>query len=213
MFFEQMHPTWQSWLKASQPVLEAIEARVLAEPSVLPPVNLVMKAFSSDPKDIKVVLLGQDPYPTPGDAIGLAFAVSAETKTPRSLKNIRTELSEDGFEANSDDLSLWSSKGVLLLNTSLTTREGEAGSHAAFGWDVFTLEALRVLALHQPFVLLAWGNHAKAVGSKLPGNVLVVESAHPSPLSASRGFFGSKPFSRANQSLMALGLEAIDWSL
>ena len=185
----------------------------MASGEFLPPKESVMLAFKADPKAIKVVLLGQDPYPTPGDAIGLAFAVNSETKPPRSLKNIQTELVSEGFEASGTDLSLWSARGVLLLNTALTTKPREAGSHSKYGWERFTLEALKVLASKQGYVLLAWGNHAKKIGELLPENVSVVESAHPSPLSASRGFFGSKPFSRANASLQALGLEPIDWSL
>jgi len=213
MFFKQMHPTWQNWLVASEPELLAIEQKVLGSGDSLPPKELVMRAFQADPQNIKVVLLGQDPYPTPGDGIGLAFAVNAETKTPRSLKNIMTELASDGFRADSADLAQWSNKGVLLLNTSLTTAPGKAGSHSKLGWNAFTLEALKVLALQQDYVLLAWGNHAKQVSKSLPSNIRVVDSAHPSPLSANRGFFGSKPFSRANQALIALGLEPIDWSL
>jgi len=213
MFFEQMHPTWQNWLLSSKAELQAIEDRVLSSGDILPSRESVMKAFQLDPKKIKVVLLGQDPYPTPGDAVGLAFAVSAETKIPRSLKNIMVELESDGFSVAGSDLGKWSSRGVLLLNTSLTTAPGLAGAHSKLGWDGFTLRALQILAENQPYVLLAWGNHAKKVSSSLPSNVLVVESAHPSPLSASRGFFGSQPFSRANQALKSIGLEPLDWSL
>jgi uracil-DNA glycosylase len=213
MFFEQMHPIWQNWLQASKPMLEAIQNRVLASGDILPAKSQVMRAFELDPTNIKVVLLGQDPYPTPGDAVGLAFAVSAQTKLPRSLKNIITELASDGFVSVGSDLTVWSEKGVLLLNTALTTKPGEAGAHSLLGWDQFTLQALKVLAEQKDFVVLAWGNHAKKVGEKLPANVLIIESAHPSPLSASRGFFGSKPFSRANQALKTLGQEPIDWSL
>lgn len=213
MFFEQMHPTWQNWLLSSKPMLEAIEARVISAGEILPAKELVMRAFMTDPKNIRAVILGQDPYPTPGDAVGLAFAISAEIKTPRSLKNIFIELENDGFEVSGSLLELWSTRGVLLLNTALTTSPGEAGAHSNLGWDRFTLKALQVLAENQSFALLAWGNHAKKVSGSLPDNVQVIESAHPSPLSASRGFLGSKPFSRANQALKAIGLEPIDWSL
>jgi uracil-DNA glycosylase len=177
-----------------------------------------MRAFASDPQGVKVVLVGQDPYPTPGDAIGLAFAVSPETKTPRSLKNIVTELESDigaGTVANpmSPDLSKWASQGVLLLNRGLTTLPGVSGAHlgSAIGWEEFTLKAVKALVERQSVVLMLWGNSAKAIKSQL-GDVTFVESAHPSPLSARNGFFGSKVFSQANQKLSDLGLEPIDWS-
>jgi len=218
MFFEQMHPTWQLWLEPVKPLLTGIEERVLAEESFLPPANQVMLAFQSDPKVIKVVLVGQDPYPTPGDAIGLAFAINNGNHIPRSLRNIAKELESDVAVIPGNpshlDLERWVSQGVLLLNRSLTTRANEAGSHSKLGWDKFTLAALIALAQHQKFVLLAWGQPAKQLGLELASKhkIVVIESAHPSPLSASRGFFGSKPFSRANVALIALGLEHIDWS-
>lgn len=181
----------------------------------LPTDELVMRAFSSDPKQIKVVLLGQDPYPTPGDAIGLAFAISRGQKQPRSLVNIRTELVSDlGIEISEQlDLSQWQERGVMLLNTSLTTQAHKPGSHSKLGWQEFTKAALLALASAQSFVILAWGNHAKELANSIKGNVIVIESAHPSPLSASRGFLGSKPFSRANAALESLGLPSVDWSL
>jgi uracil-DNA glycosylase len=218
MFFEQMHPTWQLWLEPEKPLLSSIEKRVLAEENFLPAANQVMRAFEGDPKVIKVVLLGQDPYPTPGDAIGLAFAMAKGNPIPRSLRNIAKELESDiGItpkDAAQLDLEQWVNQGVLLLNRSLTTRANEAGSHSKLGWDQFTLAAVRALANQQKFVLLAWGLPAKKLGEALAleHEIVVIESAHPSPLSASRGFFGSKPFSRTNVALSALGLEHIDWS-
>jgi len=217
MFFEQMHPTWRQWLATEQELLESIETKVL-DSDIVPPATVVMRAFASDPQGIKVVLIGQDPYPTPGDAIGLAFAVSPETKTPRSLKNIVTELESDigiGTVANpmAPDLSRWADQGVLLLNRGLTTLPGVSGAHlgTAIGWDEFTLKAVKALVERQPVVLMLWGNTAKAIKSQL-GDVEFVESAHPSPLSARNGFFGSKVFSAVNQKLSGLGLEPIDWS-
>lgn len=218
MFFEQMHPTWQLWLEPEKPLLSSIEKRVLAEENFLPAANQVMRAFEGDPKVIKVVLVGQDPYPTPGDAIGLAFAMNKGNPIPRSLRNIAKELESDVAVMPSNpshlDLERWVSQGVLLLNRSLTTRANEAGSHSKLGWDKFTLAALVALAQHQKFVLLAWGQPAKQLGLEFASKheIVVIESAHPSPLSASRGFFGSKPFSRTNVALSSLGLEHIDWS-
>jgi uracil-DNA glycosylase len=217
MFFEQMHPTWRQWLATEQELLESIETKVMGS-DIVPPATAVMRAFASDPLEIKVVLIGQDPYPTLGDAIGLAFAVSPETKTPRSLKNIVTELESDigiGAAANpmAPDLSRWADQGVLLLNRGLTTLPGVSGAHlgSAIGWEEFTLKAVKALVERQPVVLMLWGNTAKALKSQL-GDVEFVESAHPSPLSARNGFFGSKVFSQANRKLSGLGLEPIDWS-
>jgi len=218
MFFEQMHPAWQLWLREVKPTLDAIEANVLAEDQVLPPLQLVMRAFQEDPKEIKVVIIGQDPYPTPGDAIGLAFAMAKGNPIPRSLRNIAKELESDVGVIPKDpshlDLEQWASQGVLLLNRTLTTRANKAGAHSKLGWDTFTLDALKALVSNQKIVLLAWGKPAQKLGQALglEHEVTVIESAHPSPLSASRGFFGSKPFSRTNQALHALGLEHIDWS-
>jgi len=218
MFFEQMHPTWQLWLEPEKPLLSSIEKRVLAEENFLPAAHQVMRAFEGDPKVIKVVLLGQDPYPTPGDAIGLAFAMAKGNPIPRSLRNIAKELESDIGITPKDavhlNLDQWATQGVLLLNRSLTTRANEAGSHSKLAWDEFTLAAVRALANKQKFVLLAWGLPAKKLGEALAleHEIVVIESAHPSPLSASRGFFGSKPFSRTNVALSALGLEHIDWS-
>jgi len=193
-------------------VLQDLEIR---SANSLPPAEQVMRAFAQDPNRIRVVILGQDPYPTLGDAIGLAFAVSNQTRAPRSLINIFKELEADlAIElSRQPDISNWEKRGVLLLNSSLTTLPNQAGSHSNLGWHGFTKLALTRLAESQPYVLLAWGNHSKELAAALPRNVQVLHSAHPSPLSASRGFFGSKPFSRANAALLGLGLEPIDWSL
>ena len=212
-----MHPTWRQWLATEQELLESIETKVMGS-DIVPPATAVMRAFASDPQGVKVVLVGQDPYPTPGDAIGLAFAVSPETKTPRSLKNIVTELESDvgiGTVANpmAPDLSRWADQGVLLLNRGLTTLPGVSGAHlgSAIGWEEFTLKAVKALVERQPVVLMLWGNSAKSIKDELSG-ITFVESVHPSPLSARNGFFGSKVFSQANRKLSDLGLEPIDWS-
>ena len=212
-----MHPTWRQWLAGEIGLLESIETKVLKSEYV-PLSGNVMRAFASDPQEIKVILIGQDPYPTPGDAIGLAFAVSPETKVPRSLKNIVIELESDlgtGTVANplTPDLSRWANQGVLLLNRALTTAPTISGAHLgqAFGWEEFTLKAVQALVSRLPVVLMLWGNSAKAIKNEL-GDVAFVQSAHPSPLSARNGFFGSKVFSEANRKLTELGLEPIDWS-
>ena len=218
MFFEAMHPTWQQWLIQQKPMLDAIEQRVLEETQVTPDLNQVMRAFDMDPADIKVVILGQDPYPTSGDAIGLAFAMNLASKMPRSLVNIVKELSDDlGVEAKTQaDISKWSDQGVLLLNRTLTTQIGKAGAHSKLGWEEFTREALIQLAQRNKLVFILWGSPAIELGREVAGtapNCRLIESVHPSPLSAYRGFFGSKPFSKTNEHLVALGLEPIDWSL
>lgn len=222
MFFQAMHPTWQNWLAQYEPMLAQIEAQVLQEKDVVPELPLVMRAFETDPMKIKVVLIGQDPYPTRGDAIGLAFAIHKSRQIPRSLVNIAKELKSDlpQVEVNTDspDLSNWSQQGVLLLNTALTTLEGQAGAHSKLGWEEFTYSALSELRLRNKLVLVLWGKSAITLGRKLASNsregqIQLIESVHPSPLSAFRGFFGSKPFSRANGALLAMGLEPIDWSL
>jgi uracil-DNA glycosylase len=218
MFFEELHPTWQNWLVQQKPMLEAIEHKVLAEAHVTPDLSQVMRAFEIDPSSIKVVILGQDPYPTEGDAIGLAFAMNTESKMPRSLVNIVKELSDDlGLEVKTQaDLSKWVDQGVMLLNRTLTTQKGKAGTHSKLGWDQFTREALIELAKRNELVFVLWGSPAIALGREVAQtakNCRLVESVHPSPLSAYRGFFGSKPFSKTNEHLVSLGLEPIDWSV
>lgn len=218
MFFESMHPTWQDWLGQQKPMLEDIEQRVRAQPHVTPEFNLVMRAFDTDPSKIKVILIGQDPYPTKGDAIGMAFAMNPESKMPRSLVNIVKELESDlGIQTQEQvDISKWVDQGVLLLNRTLTTQIGEAGAHSKLGWDDFTKAALIELAKRNKLVFILWGTPAISLGREVAqgsSNSRLVESVHPSPLSAYRGFFGSKPFSKTNEHLAALGLEPVDWSL
>jgi uracil-DNA glycosylase len=218
MFFEAMHPTWQHWLSQQKPLLEDIEQRVRAQAQVTPDLNLVMRAFEADPTIIKVVLIGQDPYPTKGDAIGLAFAMNPGNKLPRSLVNIVKELESDlGIKAQADaDLSRWVDQGILLLNRTLTTEIGKAGAHSNLGWDGFTKAALTELAKRNKLVFILWGSPAISLGREVAEDSSrhrLVESVHPSPLSAYRGFFGSKPFSKTNEHLVALGLEPVDWSV
>ena len=165
---------------------------------------------------VKVLIIGQDPYPTPGHAVGLSFSVAPDVRPlPRSLVNIYGELESD-LEippAASGDLTPWSHQGVLLLNRVLTVRPGEAGSHRGEGWEAVTEQAIKALAARGgPLVAILWGNDARKLRPLL-GDVPAIESAHPSPLSARNGFFRSRPFSRANQLLEQQGAAPVDWWL
>ena len=166
------------------------------------------------PKDVRVVILGQDPYPTPGHANGLAFSVNPGVRPPRSLANIFTELAADTGQAlPSGDLTGWARQGVLLLNTALSVAPGEAGSHARWGWGALARQAVAAAQAERPLAFLLWGAHAQTALAGLPRPIdLTLASAHPSPLSARRGFFGSRAFSRVNAWLTARGEPAIDWS-
>ncbi|MFM5903816.1 MAG: uracil-DNA glycosylase [Microbacteriaceae bacterium] len=215
MFFEVMHPSWQAALADQREALETIEQRLQKSASVFaPPMPLVMRVFEQAIDEVKVLILGQDPYPTPGDAIGLAFAVAAESAMPRSLNNILRELHDDLGDTVTagGDLTRWSRQGVFLLNRHLTVEVGAAGSHANFGWDSFTDRVLEELSRRHAGSLVAvlWGAQAKTAAERLVETALI-QSAHPSPLSAHRGFFGSKPFSRVNEALRQRGIQPIDW--
>ncbi len=214
----QVHPGWASALAAVGPELDSLDAFLLAEPSFLPAPDAVLRALRVDPERVRVLIVGQDPYPTPGHSMGLAFSVSPDVRPlARSLANIYSELRDDLGIATPDsgDLSVWADRGVLLLNRVLTVRPGETGSHRKIGWEAVTEQLIRTLVTRtppQPLVAILWGNDAQVV-TPLLGNTPIVASAHPSPLSARRGFFGSKPFSRANEMLEAQGAAPIDWSL
>ena len=192
-----------------------IEATLTAETRViLPPNDQRFAALAlTAPDAVRVVILGQDPYPTPGHAMGLAFSVTAETLSlPRSLSNIFKELKSDiDVSPDHGDLSHWARQGVLLLNTALTVPQGNAGGHARLGWDLLAADVLtRVSGTPTAFVL--WGRHAQAMARHiLPNDHLILTSAHPSPLSARRGFFGSRPFSAINCWLRSRGQSPIDW--
>lgn len=217
MFFEQMHPSWQSALVEAKPILEAIEAKLAAQLSeFVPPMPLVMRAFEQPLDEIRVLIVGQDPYPTLGHAIGLSFAVDTDVKPlPRSLKNILIELKDDLGKAVSSegDLSKWSGQGVLLLNRHLTTDLAEAGAHTDIGWAKFTDLVINTLNRKRgrKLVAILWGAQAQQLAPALC-DCTVISSAHPSPLSARRGFFGSKPFSKTNSALIQVGEQPIDWS-
>ncbi len=192
----------------------ALSARLAARPQVLPPDPLRFRALElTPPAAVKVVILGQDPYPRPGHATGLAFSVPRFLTTlPPSLRNIFKEMRDDLHCAPAHgDLDHWARQGVLLLNTALSVEPGKAGGHARWGWDRLTAQVLDRLA-PQPRAFVLWGNHAQKVAEPILGTQhLALRSVHPSPLSASRGFFGSRPFSRVNDWLLGRGATPIDW--
>lgn len=181
-----------------------------------PPTHRVMRAFELEPENVRVIIIGQDPYPGSGMASGLAFSVNPDvTALPASLKNIRAELSSDlGITLPPHgDLSLWSSRGVLLLNRHLTTERGKTGAHHRLGWGDFTRAVVRGIAHSgRHCVVVLWGREAQKLAEDC-GDLPIVASAHPSPLSARRGFLGSRPFSRVNHLLEKGGQAPLDWSL
>ncbi|MDK1328137.1 MULTISPECIES: uracil-DNA glycosylase [unclassified Arthrobacter] len=199
-----------------------LDAERRAGHSILPAPGNILRAFQRPLSEAKVLIVGQDPYPTPGHAVGLSFSVDSRVRPlPRSLNNIFTELHADlgVMPGPSGDLTPWAEQGVLLLNRVLTVRAGAAGSHRRRGWEEITELAVRALAARRrpdgtrpPLVAVLWGRDARSVVPFLGGSP-TVESAHPSPLSASRGFFGSRPFSRVNELLAEQGAEPVDWRL
>ena len=221
----------ESWRPVLEPVLATSEARKLggwlkaeeaAGKVVYPPRGQRLAALALTPLDqVRCVILGQDPYHGPGQAHGLAFSVRAGVRPPPSLVNIYKELESDlGLPRPAGgDLSRWAEQGVLLLNNTLTVEAGLAGSHAGRGWDAVTDACVAaVAASERPAVFILWGSHARKKASRVPAlgrssHHLVLTSAHPSPLSAHNGFFGSRPFSQANAFLEAAGRGRIDWSL
>lgn len=212
-----MAPDWAAALEPAEPRLRAIgnalRGEIAAGHRYLPAAGDVLRAFARPLADVRVLVVGQDPYPTPGHAVGLSFSVAPHVRPlPRSLQNIYRELTDDlGCCPSSGDLSGWSEQGVLLLNRVLTVREGVPGSHRDLGWQEITGRAVAALvARDEPLVAVLWGRDAQQVRPLL-GGVPVVSSAHPSPLSADRGFFGSRPFSRVNALLADQGSPAIDW--
>jgi uracil-DNA glycosylase len=216
MFFEQMHPTWQGALADTREQLLMLEMRIIDGRESAPIPQRVMRAFQNSMDEVKVLIVGQDPYPKAGHAIGLSFAVeNGTTPLPRSLQNMMAELRDDLGKtvANSGDLTRWVPQGVMLLNRHLTVPVGQAGGHMTIGWDAFTDKAVAALAdrLGSKLVAVLWGKEAQSL-QVLLGQAQVIKSAHPSPLSASRGFFGSKPFSKANAALRSVGRLPVDWS-
>lgn len=211
------------WAAALAPVAETItgmgaflRAELAAGRKYLPAGDQVLRAFSRPLADVRVLVVGQDPYPTPGHPVGLSFSVAPDVRPiPRSLDNIYAELQTDlGIpRAPHGDLTAWFDQGVLLLNRVLTVQPGLSGSHRGRGWEQVTARAIEVLAARGgPLVAILWGRDAQSLVPML-GPVPHLASAHPSPLSARAGFFGSRPFSRANELLVRAGGEPIDWAL
>jgi uracil-DNA glycosylase len=217
---ELVHPTW---VPALEPVADTISAmgeflraEVAAGRGYLPAGDRVLRAFSLPMPDVRVLVVGQDPYPTPGHPVGLSFSVAPDVQpVPRSLQNIYAELGTDlGLPTpGNGDLTPWFQRGVMLLNRVLTVRPGASASHQGKGWETVTAQAISALVDRGgPLVAILWGRQAQSLAPML-GVVPRIESAHPSPLSARSGFFGSRPFSRTNALLAQQGAPPIDWRL
>lgn len=211
------------WALALEPVAgriramgDFLRAEIAAGRRYLPAGDRVLRAFQQSLSDVRVLIMGQDPYPTPGNPVGLSFSVAPDVRRlPPSLINIFREYTADlGYPTPaSGDLTPWAERGVLLLNRVLTVAPGQPGAHRGQGWEEVTEQAIRALtARPEPLAAILWGRDARNLAPLLDG-VPLVESAHPSPNSADRGFFGSRPFSRANALLEARGAEPIDWKL
>jgi uracil-DNA glycosylase len=211
------------WAEALQPVAgmiaqagDFLRAEIAAGRSYLPAGDNILRAFKQPFKDVRVLIVGQDPYPTPGHPVGLSFSVAPGVRPlPRSLVNIFREYGSDlGYPLPaSGDLAPWTERGVLLLNRVLTVQPGKPGSHRGKGWEAVTEQAIRALAARKtPMVAILWGRDARNLAPLLEG-VPLVESPHPSPMSADHGFFGSRPFSRASTLLVGQGGTEIDWKL
>ncbi len=211
------------WAAALAPVADRISAmgdflraELAAGRRYLPAGDKVLRAFQQPLSGVRVLIVGQDPYPTPGNPVGLSFSVAPDVRRlPPSLINIFREYTADlGYPAPATgDLSPWSERGVLLLNRVLTVQPGKPGSHRGKGWEEVTEQAIRALAARQqPLVAILWGRDARSLAPLL-GRVPLIESAHPSPNSADRGFFGSRPFSRANELLEQQGAAPVGWKL
>jgi uracil-DNA glycosylase len=218
----ERHLMASDWAQALAPVEDRVTAmgRFLREElaagrAYLPDGDHVLRAFQRPLADVRVLIVGQDPYPTPGHPIGLSFAVARDVwPLPPSLRNIYVELRDDlgVVPPKHGDLTAWADQGVMLLNRVLTVRPGESASHRGRGWEEVTECAIRALAARGgPLAAILWGRDAQSL-KPLLGPVPWVESVHPSPLSASRGFFGSRPFSRANRMLAEQGGEPVDWA-
>ncbi|MFI6287794.1 uracil-DNA glycosylase [Streptomyces sp. NPDC051018] len=211
------------WADALEPVAgriaamgDFLRAEIAAGRTYLPAGPHVLRAFQQPFHDVRVLIVGQDPYPTPGHAVGLSFSVAPEVRpVPGSLDNIFREMHTDlGHPRPSNgDLTPWTRQGVLLLNRALTTAPRKPNAHQGKGWEEVTEQAIRALAARgRPLVSVLWGRNARNLRPLL-GDLPAIESAHPSPMSADRGFFGSRPFSRANELLERQGAEPVDWRL
>lgn len=221
-----MDPLWAQALESVEPNIrhmgDFLRGEIAAHRPYLPANENIFRAFATPMNEVKVLIVGQDPYPTPGHPIGLSFAADPTVRPlPASLRNIFTEMVDDlhvPYPANGD-LRPWTHQGVMLLNKCLTVSVGRPASHRGKGWEAVTEQAITALNARTdengrplPLVAILWGNDARNL-KPLLSNTFIIESVHPSPLSAHRGFFGSKPFSRANAALLSMGASPIDWSL
>ena len=216
---ELVDPSWARALAPVESTVHQIGERLREEVAegrgYLPAGTDVLRAFTYPMDEVKVLIVGQDPYPTPGHPMGLSFSVQPGVRPPRSLENIFTELVSDlGVDRpTSGDLTPWSRQGVMLLNRVLTVRPGAPASHKGWGWEKVTQRAIEALVERRaPLVAILWGRPAQSLTPML-GSTPILASPHPSPLSASRGFFGSRPFSRANELLVEQGATPVDWRL
>ena len=220
-----MDPSWASALEPVEPTIRKMGQFLRDEAKqgirTLPAGDRIFAAFRIPVDQVKVLIVGQDPYPTPGNAIGLSFAVAPGVAIPASVRNIYKELVDDLGVAIPDngDLTPWTHQGVMLLNRCLSVEAGKSGSHRGKGWEEVTDRAIEVLNSRRdsqgkplPLVAILWGRDARSLAPRLT-NAFVIESAHPSPLSARNGFFGSHPFSRTNEALVRMGAQPVDWSL
>ncbi|MFV0462460.1 MAG: uracil-DNA glycosylase [Nostocoides sp.] len=215
-----INPSWAQALAPVEPIVARLggflREEVASGRGYLPPGDVILRAFSQPMDAVRVLIVGQDPYPTPGHPVGLSFSVASDVDPiPRSLANIFAELHSDlGCSSpRSGDLTPWVQRGVLLLNRVLTVQPGKPASHRDKGWEEVTGAAIDALvARGGPLVAILWGRDARNLRPRL-GGMPAIESAHPSPLSARGGFFGSRPFSRANEALVAQGGQPIDWCL
>lgn len=206
-----VHSSWAAVFEPIDPLIEELLSKISGE-DLSPSFDSIFRAFQSDLESIRCVIVGQDPYPTPGNAMGLAFSTPPSVeKIPQSLRNIFKELEDDQgiTPPSSGDLSAWSAAGVLLLNRVLTTREGESNAHSNIGWQQITDHIAAELG-KRDVVAVLWGKQAQELSRFF---TYKLEGVHPSPLSAYRGFFGSKPFAQVNQLLVAQGREPINWKL
>ncbi|HEY9293878.1 MAG TPA: uracil-DNA glycosylase [Microlunatus sp.] len=217
---ELISPDWAEALEPVAPTIgrmgEFLRSELAAGRGYLPAGDAVLRAFTLPLSQVRVLIVGQDPYPTPGHPVGLSFSVAPEVRPiPRSLANIYRELENDlGIPpAAGGDLTPWFDQGVLLLNRVLTVQPGRSASHRGKGWEEVTQCAIEALVSRDgPLVAILWGRDAQSLIPML-GSVPYIKSAHPSPMSADRGFFGSRPFSRVNEYLINFGAEPIDWRL
>lgn len=207
----------QEMAKPYFPNLDSFVYSKIELENVYPGSYQIFRAFFVAPEETRVIILGQDPYHEAGQAMGLAFSVPDSCKTPPSLRNIKKELLDDvGIELPGNNLESWAEQGVFLLNTVLTVSEGKANSHAGHGWEIFTANAIQYILKNngRPMSIILWGKPAqkyKPLFENRAAPTLILESAHPSPLSAYRGFFGSKPFSKTNAFFFEHGAPPIDW--